>query len=76
MSAPLTPGVRRALRRVPLILEESGYTTEAALMAELGAEYGDVRTALGILYGQHRIDRVLGYVVLPGCRPPVRREAA
>jgi hypothetical protein len=76
MSAPLAPGVRRALRRIPLILEESGYTTETALMAELGAEYRDVRAAIGILYGQGRVDRVIGYVVLPGRRSLVTRRAA
>lgn len=76
MSAPLSRAVRTALWRIPAILEQNGYATEASLMAGLGAEYRDVRTAIGILYGQGRVDRVIGYVVLPGRRSPASREAA
>lgn len=71
MSAPLTPPVRRALWRIPRILEEDGYGTDAGLMAELGLEYGDVRTAVGILYRQRKTDRCYSYIVLPA-----RREIA
>lgn len=65
MSAPLTPAVRRALYRVPIIITEDGYATDAYLRRELGLEYGELRTVIAILYRQRRIDLVIGYLVAP-----------
>jgi len=68
MSAPLTPAVRRALWRIPVILGEDLYATDASLRAELGLEHGELRTAVAILYRRRRVDRVGEYIVLPA--PP------
>ena len=65
MSAPLTPAVRRALWRIPVLLGEDGYATDATLSAELGLELGDLRTAVWILYRQRKVDRIGAYIVAP-----------
>ena len=69
MSAPLTASVRRALWRIPAILAEDGFTTDAALMAELGLGYRELRTAVAILYARRRVDTCNGYLVLPAREP-------
>ena len=58
MSAPLTPGVRRALWRIPVILAGELYATDASLSAELGLDLRDLRTAVSILYRQRKADRI------------------
>ena len=79
MSAPLTAAVRRALWRIPAILGEDGFATDADLAAELGLERADLRTAVAILYRRRRIDRCGDYLVAPGqpgpLVPPARPEA-
>jgi len=65
VSAPLTPGVRRALWRVPVIIAEDGYATDASLADELGLDYGEMRTVIAILYRRGRVDRIGGYIVAP-----------
>ena len=68
MSAPLTPGVRRALWRIPAILAENGFAEDTGLCAELGLDFGELRTAVGILYRRRKVDRCGEYIVLPA--PP------
>ncbi|HEY1319562.1 MAG TPA: hypothetical protein VGF32_04915 [Streptosporangiaceae bacterium] len=65
MSAPLTPAVRRALWRIPAILAEDGFATDATLSAELGLDRSELRTAIVILYKRRKIDRIGDYVVPP-----------
>jgi hypothetical protein len=65
MSAPLTPGVRRALWRIPVILAEDGYATDASLAGELGLDYSEIYTVIAILYRRRRVDRIGGYIVAP-----------
>jgi hypothetical protein len=73
MSAPLTPGVRRALWRIPVLLAEDLYATDAGLCAELGLELRDLRTAVAILYRQRKVDRIGVYLVAPARpREPIR----
>ena len=77
MSAPLTPAVRRALRRIPAILEEDLYATDASLSAELGLELRDLRTAVAILYRQRKVDRIGLYIVAPAVpREPLEVPSA
>ena len=71
MSAPLAAAVRQALRRIPVILEEDGYSTDERLLADLRIDYADLRTAIGILFRQRRIDRCHAYLVPPPHREPV-----
>ena len=73
MSAPLTRGVRQALRRIPVIIAEDLYATDAILLAELGIDRRDLRTAIAILYAQRRVDRVGDFIVAPAApREPLR----
>ncbi len=65
MSAPLTAGVRQALRRVPLIIAEDLYATDDSLLAVLGIDRRELRTAIAILYRQRRVDRVGDFIVAP-----------
>ena len=74
MSAPLTPAVRRALWRIPVILGEDLYGTDASLSAELGLELRDLRTAVAILYRQRRVDRI-GIWIVPPAAPQEPPEA-
>ncbi len=68
MSAPLTPGVRRALWRIPVILAEDGFAQDIGLCAELGLDFAELHTAVGILYRRRKVDRCGEYIVLPA--PP------
>ena len=52
MSAPLTRDVRQALRRIPVIIAEDLYATDAILLAELGIDRRELRTAIAILYAK------------------------
>jgi hypothetical protein len=72
VTASLTAAVRQALRRIPVILGEDLYATDASLCAELGIELRDLRTAVAILYRQRRIDRIGTWLVAPASREPVR----
>jgi hypothetical protein len=72
MTAPLTPGVRQALRRIPVIIAEDLYATDESLLAELGIDRRELRTAVSILYRQRKLDRVYGYLVPYPDRQPVR----
>ena len=65
MSAPLTPAVRRALRRIPVILADDLCATDSSLSDELGLELRDLRTAVAILYRQRKVDRIGAYIVAP-----------
>ena len=71
MSAPLTPAARRALWRIPAILAEDGFAADLDLAAELGLEYGELRTALGILYRRRQVDRCGEYIALPADPGPL-----
>lgn len=72
VSAPLTSGVRQALRRVPQVLREDGFATDSALCAEFGIDLRELRTAVAILYRQRRADRIGIYIVAPASpRTPV-----
>ena len=77
MSAPLTPAVRRALWRIPVILGEDLYATDATLVAELGLELRDLRTAVAILYRRRKVDRIGAYIVPPAApREPLEIPSA
>ncbi len=77
MSAPLAPAIRRALWRIPVILGEDMFATDASLQADLGLEYSELRTAVAILYRLRRVDRIGQYIVLPARKPtePAGRAA-
>lgn len=73
MSAPLPQGLGRLLRKLAQILEADGYSTDADLERELGLDYSDVRTVIGIAYRQRRVDRCGPYLV-PPARPDSRER--
>lgn len=71
-SSPNTPRPYARLRwasiRVLAIVAEDGYSTDEALRAETGLGPAELRTIIGVLYRQRRLDRADGYLVLPASR--------
>ena len=68
MSAPLTAGVRQGPARIPVIIAGELYATDAILLAELGIDRRDLRTAVAILYAERHVDRVGDFIVAPAAR--------
>jgi hypothetical protein len=60
--------LRWAATRVLALVAEDGYSTDEALADSLGLPLAEIRTIVGVLYRQRRIDRAYGYLVLPACQ--------
>jgi hypothetical protein len=60
----MTPRQWRLVRPITEILHRDVARTDVELAAILGVSTAEVKSVLGALYGQHKVDFALGYVFL------------